>query len=275
MVEFLFYTLYNTNPVTRNRLNQLLFKFTYKSTANNYLDIVNIINSGVSDEEFIEKLKKIVPKMESEMDSIRRGKKFGDEWYKIIKPLDIKYTNYLDIGCNTGSITVEFAKNLQLKKSNIFGIDLEWFTEKKIEPVSGFNFQVYDGLNIPFEDNKFDIITCSMVLHHVDKQNILLSEIRRVLKKDGIFFIKEHNATDNNLENLIKLEHLLFDTLSLNTKYSDFLDYYFFKGLNKDKLKLLMKEYNFKQIKITDPIILEKYYKFNPTKHYYHIWKKN
>ena len=44
----------------------------------------------------------------------------------------------------------------------------------------------YDGVNLPFEDNIFDIIFSSNVLEHVTNIDKILIESRRVLKHDGV-----------------------------------------------------------------------------------------
>jgi SAM-dependent methyltransferase len=38
---------------------------------------------------------------------------------------------------------------------------------------------------IPFDDNEFDVVLCNHVLEHVDDDIVAMSEIRRVLRKDG------------------------------------------------------------------------------------------
>lgn len=38
---------------------------------------------------------------------------------------------------------------------------------------------------IPFDDNEFDVVLCNHVLEHVDNDLLAMSEIRRVLRKDG------------------------------------------------------------------------------------------
>lgn len=42
-----------------------------------------------------------------------------------------------------------------------------------------------DITDIPFEDNYFDVIICNHVLEHVIEDNIAMSELYRVLKKEG------------------------------------------------------------------------------------------
>ncbi|MDD5032891.1 MAG: methyltransferase domain-containing protein [Candidatus Pacebacteria bacterium] len=48
---------------------------------------------------------------------------------------------------------------------------------------------VGDVLELPFEDNSFDTIISTQVLEHVEKPWVMIEEIYRVLKKDGICFL--------------------------------------------------------------------------------------
>ena len=45
-----------------------------------------------------------------------------------------------------------------------------------------------DIVDIPFENNTFDLIIANSMLYHVKDIDLALSEVRRVLKKDGLFF---------------------------------------------------------------------------------------
>lgn len=45
-----------------------------------------------------------------------------------------------------------------------------------------------DIVDIPFENNTFDLIIANSMLYHVKDIDLAFSEVRRVLKKDGLFF---------------------------------------------------------------------------------------
>jgi SAM-dependent methyltransferase len=47
----------------------------------------------------------------------------------------------------------------------------------------------YDGVTIPFGDDHFDSIFCTEVFEHVFNLEIILKELNRVLKKDGVMLI--------------------------------------------------------------------------------------
>ena len=57
------------------------------------------------------------------------------------------------------------------------------------------NYLTGTGEQLPFSDNSFDIVYCCDVLEHVRDLNMVIAEIARVLKKDGIFFFDTINST--------------------------------------------------------------------------------
>jgi SAM-dependent methyltransferase len=90
----------------------------------------------------------------------------------------------LDLGCGQGN-SIGFFNKIS-EKIEWFGIDLENSPEASGKR-SSKNFHYYDGLNIPFEDNYFDIIYCKQVFEHVRYPEQLILDILRVLKKGGFF----------------------------------------------------------------------------------------
>lgn len=58
------------------------------------------------------------------------------------------------------------------------------------EPLPGaetyFPVLIYDGRILPFPDGYFDVVFTSNVLEHIHDLNTTLSEVRRVLKSDGL-----------------------------------------------------------------------------------------
>lgn len=53
------------------------------------------------------------------------------------------------------------------------------------------NFQFYDGMHIPFDDESFNIVFTYAVIEHIppEELNNILKEIKRVLKEKGLFYI--------------------------------------------------------------------------------------
>jgi len=49
-----------------------------------------------------------------------------------------------------------------------------------------FTFRVVDVQDVPFEDNQYDAVMANFMLYHVPDRQRALSEIRRILKPDGV-----------------------------------------------------------------------------------------
>ncbi len=114
---------------------------------------------------------------------------------KTIKELNIsRKSNFLDVGCGTGSQAILLAK----KGFSVVGIDI---SEKllKICKDKIKRLNIKDRLTVfcasaddlLFDNSSFDNIVCFYnVLNHIQNYNTALKEISRVLKKGGIFFLE-------------------------------------------------------------------------------------
>ena len=101
-----------------------------------------------------------------------------------------KYVNgfVLDLGCGEGRLYP-----LLSKMGRYMGIDigLEYITKAKTNFPNG-SFELMDSGYLSFKDNYFDIIFCGFnVIDEIG--NKTLSEIYRVLKKEGLFIFSYHN----------------------------------------------------------------------------------
>jgi ubiquinone/menaquinone biosynthesis C-methylase UbiE len=91
--------------------------------------------------------------------------------------------NLLDIGC--GKMPY---KNHILKNSNVskyLGLDIENAIsyDSKIKPDI-----TWDGKSMPFENESFDCAFGTEVLEHCPEPELVLKEVYRVLKSNGVFF---------------------------------------------------------------------------------------
>ena len=105
---------------------------------------------------------------------------------QLLKKLPFPETGkLLDVSSGDGSF-LEALHNLH-PKLQLFGIDLSL----PEQPSSEINFQVADATKLPFEDNHFDIIVCSLSLHHYQNANLVLYEIHRVLQDNGRVYLTD------------------------------------------------------------------------------------
>jgi len=128
--------------------------------------------------------------------------KYNDEikrkYYKIllIEPLIsfLKFKNkkVLDLGTGPGWFLFEVAKDI---KQGV-GIDI---SDEMIKIANFQNkyhnliFEVMDAKKLNFSDESFDIITSFGMFEYIQDMSPFLKEIKRVLKKDGIFILTCRN----------------------------------------------------------------------------------
>ncbi len=86
----------------------------------------------------------------------------------------------LDLGCGVKP----FKKLYSAFTVSSIGIDVATSPHIKTEVDV-----IYDGKNIPFEDNRFDYVLCTEVMEHVPEPAAFLKEIHRVMKPDGLLIM--------------------------------------------------------------------------------------
>ncbi len=104
--------------------------------------------------------------------------------------------NVLDIGCG-GGFTCEF---IAKKGAAVSGIDLSdvsietaMIHAKESDLV--IDYRGGTAENLPYEDDRFDVITCVDVLEHVEDVPKVIAEVKRVLKPGGVFLFDSINKT--------------------------------------------------------------------------------
>ena len=103
----------------------------------------------------------------------------------------VKPRTILDLGCGGGWLS----KILSARGYHVIGIDISASlikTATKVAPRS-FGFLIGDCMNLPFNDNTFNLFIGMGVLHHLDLDKAL-AESHRVLIKNGAILIIEPNA---------------------------------------------------------------------------------
>jgi ubiquinone/menaquinone biosynthesis C-methylase UbiE len=97
----------------------------------------------------------------------------------------------LDVGCGTGRFTLAMAQRSQSAEGLDPGdISIE-YAEKfaEILKLENASFRVGNAYDLPYSDESFDFVVCNGVLHHLDYPDQALSEIYRVLKPSGHFWL--------------------------------------------------------------------------------------
>ena len=113
-----------------------------------------------------------------------------------------EYKKVLDIGCGYGKHSIYLAENdFCVYSIDISSQPIEWLRgyieEKSINNIAILKADIN---NLPFEDDCFDAIICSSVLHHQCMKQIQnsISEIHRVLKQKGCFLFDFMSIGDDS-----------------------------------------------------------------------------
>lgn len=97
----------------------------------------------------------------------------------------------LEVGCGTGEMwsgredAINMCSRLILSD---FSEGMLQTAERNLISYENIEYQVIDIQDIPFENESFDIVIANMMLYHVPDINKALCEVKRVLKKNGIFY---------------------------------------------------------------------------------------
>ncbi len=105
---------------------------------------------------------------------------------------DLKSRKTLDLGCGYGYTLKEFSEN---GFSDLTGIDTEdSYLEETRKKVSD-NVKVLkaSGEKLPFTNETFGFINMSELIEHVNNPSLVLMEVKRVLKNDGVAYISVPN----------------------------------------------------------------------------------
>jgi SAM-dependent methyltransferase len=98
----------------------------------------------------------------------------------------------LDVGCGVGS----FHPLLRGMVDRLSGIDVSSASIAQARSANNdVNYRDFDGINFPFEDARFDLVTAICVMHHVSPARWadFVREMCRVVRPGGLVCVIEHN----------------------------------------------------------------------------------
>ena len=143
---------------------------------------------------------------------------------------------WLDLGCHDGKFLSFLARQVHYM-GKISGVDL---SSKLLKRAKMRGIEVYESdLNqrLPFAAGSFDLVTASHVIEHIEKLDIFITEIRRILNKEGILVVGTENLSAwHNVMALVcgfypfscdvTGQKKFGNFLSLSEGIKDFLDYH-------------------------------------------------
>lgn len=157
--------------------------------------------------------KKYIEKQsEKTLDPVKRKKWLGEEWQLKIDGFKSEFNKLkgfltpekrcLCLGARTGQEVVAL-QEMGLK--NVVGIDIVPHEPLVIEG---------DIHNLEFEDNSFDFVYTNIIDHSINPQK-MISEIERVLKVDGIFYLQIQLGINQDEYTVFEIKDPVYDIVPL------------------------------------------------------------
>ena len=123
----------------------------------------------------------------------------------------------IDIGCGKGVFTCHFVRALRqdwdIHCEICVGVDVVKSPGKVFEDIAA-QFQFLqcdvDGTRLPLADGSFDLIICNQVLEHVFETELLVDELRQIIRPGGLCLISVPNLSSwaNRLMLLLSIQPL-------------------------------------------------------------------
>lgn len=138
--------------------------------------------------------------------------------YELLRPV-VRHKTVLELATGTGLI----AKNIVRSAAHIEATDAspEMIAEAKRDDWSSkLHFSVQDMFRLPYADESFDVVIVANALHIVPEPEKALSEIRRVLKEDGVLVAPTFTHADNAFFGRVKAFFMKLAGFPLHSRWT-------------------------------------------------------
>jgi len=158
-----------------------------------------------------------------------------------------------DIGGGNGNVLSHINEVVKGDKSNFTCVESKDWIETYKYDNPNVTYVFWDNNTIDILDESCDVVFCMVSLHHMSNYTLVntLKELHRILKKDGILMIKEHDCNSNQTGNMILWEHHLYHLLdcAYDNRPFDYDIYYnnnIYNFKSKEDWQILIETHNFK-----------------------------
>ena len=139
--------------------------------------------------------------LSKDYDAARRG--YPAELFKYLKEIvPDKKSRIIDVGCGTGISTRQLKRNGYKAIGSDKGAEMIQIAKKRND---GISYVVAPASKLPFRKGQFDVITAFTAFHWFDDAKSV-NELKRVLKKGGIFIAVQKTLTKSKDPRVEKLQ---------------------------------------------------------------------
>ncbi len=146
----------------------------------------------------------------------------------------------LEVATGTGLVAKKISDCVKSIEATDFSEEMI-ATAKKSEYASNIHFSCADIFNLPFEDNRFDTVIASNVLHIIPEPDKAMSEIKRVLKPNGLLIAPTFLWKELSFFGKIQKFFMLLKNFPLKTEWNEatFKDFINNNGFELTTFKLI------------------------------------
>ena len=149
---------------------------------------------------------------------MKKDHKAYKQMYSLIYPV-VRHKQVLELATGTGLI----AKHIVRSADHIEATDAsQEMIEQAKQGVKSAKlyFSVQDMFHLPYADQSFDVVIVANALHIVPEPEKALSEIRRVLKDDGVLVAPTFTHADNAFFGKVKAFFMKLAGFPLHSKWT-------------------------------------------------------
>lgn len=141
-----------------------------------------------------------------------------EQLYRLLRPV-VRQKTVLELATGTGLIAkhiVRYADHIEATDASQEMIE----QAKQGVKSAKLYFSVQDMFHLPYADQSFDVVIVSNALHIVPEPEKALSEIRRVLKDDGVLVAPTFTHADNAFFGKVKAFFMRLAGFPLHSKWT-------------------------------------------------------
>jgi len=192
-------------------------------------------------------IQSFIPTKEEKFRIANRLEEFMKLW-----PADITIQTMVDIGAGTGTISKSLAKKLKVDELVMFDIE------------GGEEINIVEDEKIILGDQRADLVTLLVTLHHFEHLSTMINEVERITKPNGYLFLREHNPKNKEDVDFLTWIHME-DMIKRNVNE---LQEYYAKYYTSTEIDTYLKSLGYKRV------AFDQKKKFNPQFLYHALYQK-